>query len=90
MIQLFAVGEPAILQSLDAPIDFWNAAIIVLSVKWMEHPNDIHGHPAEATFAYEIDVRDGYFAQSALRKLDEPTIEIKEQTAEPIYEHVPN
>ena len=85
MKQLFAVGEPAILQSLDAPIDFWNAGIVILSVKWMEYPTDIHGFPQESTFVYEIDIRTGYFAQSALRKLDAPAIEIKEQQAEVEY-----
>ena len=81
MIQLFAIGEVAILQSLDAPSYMWNMRVNVLSVKWMDHPNDIHGMPQESTFAYEIDALDGYYIQAALRKLNTPTIFIKEQEA---------
>ena len=82
MKQLFAVGEPAILQSLDAPAYMWNAGVTVTSCKWMEHPLDIHGFPQVATFAYEIAEYEGYFIQATLRKLDMPTIEIKEQQVE--------
>ena len=84
MIQLFAVGEPAILQSVDAPIYMWNAGVTVTSCKWMETPLDIHGFPQAATFAYEVKEYEGYYIQAALRKLDTPTIEIKEQQAETV------
>jgi len=79
MIQLFAVGEPAILQSLDAPMNLWNARVTVTSCKWSECPLDIFGMPQPSTFIYEIDIYEGYFIQSTLIKLDTPTIKIKEQ-----------
>lgn len=82
MKQLFAIGEPAILQSLDAPIEMWNARVTVTSCKWADHPVDIFGMPQVATYIYEIDVHDGYFMQETLRKLDTPTIVIKEKIAE--------
>lgn len=81
MIQLFAVGERAILQSLDAPIELWNAQVTIVSCKWAECPVDIFGMPQPSTFIYEIDVHGGYFIQATLRKLDEPAIIIKEQEA---------
>lgn len=82
MIQLFAVGEPAILQSVDAPMYMWNMHVTVTSVKWMEHPLDIHGFPQASTFAYEIDALEGYYIQAALRKINGPAIKIKEQQRE--------
>lgn len=82
MKQLFTIGEAAILQSLDAPIEMWNVRVTIVSCKWAEHPVDIFGMPQVATYIYEIDVRDGYFMQACLRKLDAPMIMIKEQEAQ--------
>ena len=88
MKQLFSVGEPAILQSLDAPHRMWNARVVIKSVKWVETPYDIHGMPQPSTYVYEIDISNKIFVQSALRKIDDTSIEIKEQTSieQPVYE----
>jgi len=82
MIQLFAVGETAILQSLDASSDLWNALVTVTSCKWSECPIDIHGMPQVSTYIYEIDIHEGYYIQAALKKLDTPIIAIKEKQVE--------
>lgn len=80
MIQLFAVGEEAILQSIDAPIEMWNARVTITSCKWVENPIDVHGMPQPSTFVYEVGCC-RQFVQSALRKLETPTITIKEKVA---------
>ena len=80
MKQLFQVGEPAILQSLDAPHRMWNARVTVKSVRWIDNPLDTKGMPQLSTFVYTVDICDRMFAQSALRKIDDKQIEIKEQT----------
>ena len=80
-MQLFSVGELAILQSLDAPLDMWNAHVVVTSVKWVENPLDIHGMPQPSTYVYEINICDKRFVQAALRKFNTLSIKIKEQVA---------
>jgi len=81
MIPLFAVGEPALLQSMDAPSTMWNAEVTVMSVKWANHPTDIHGMPQPSSFVYEIDIHTGLFLEQTLKKKDTPQIEILEKAS---------
>jgi len=81
MIQLFAIGEQAILQSLDAPIEMWNVRVTVMTCKWVENPLDVYGMPQPSTYVYEIDLCDRRFVQTALRKIGTVDIKIKEKIA---------
>jgi len=78
MIQLFAIGEVAILQSIDAPIEMWNLQVTVMTCKWVENALDVYGMPQPSTYVYEIDLSYRRFVQSALRKIDTVNIKIKE------------
>ncbi len=84
MKQLFEVGELAILQSLEAPLEMWNARVTIISVKWMENPLDIYGMPQLSTYVYNVDIDDRLFVQAALRKVSTPDIKIEEQIADKV------
>jgi len=81
MKQLFAIGEAAILQSLDAPIEMWNVRVTVMTCKWVENPLDVYGMPQPSTYVYEIDLCDRRFVQTALRKIGTVNIKIEEKIA---------
>jgi len=85
MIQLFQLGEVAILQSTDAPQNLWNAHVTITAVQWIENPLDIHGMPMASTYVYEVNICDKRFEQATLRKITPTSVEIKEKVAEPCF-----